>query len=328
MSTALKTFLKFAFAFGIIYWLVTSGKLDLKLINKSLNEGYSWLICLAIIATQAAISGLRWKMLIDINLVKKLPTLSIIRVQWIGLFFNSVLPGAVTGDLIKLIYVKDLAPKLSKTFLIMSTLMDRVLGLSGLVILSGFFSLINYQELSTTSPEMRNLIHLNFLLFAGVLCFLITLFLPVKYQDFLAQKIELIPFLGKKIVEVLKQTWSIGHNKSVVIKSLLISVLLQFMNVAAFWVITSPFYNAPLSIDQAFTFIPIGLITIAIPISPNGMGIGHVLFDKLFSYAGIDGGASLFNLFFLCVIINNLLGVIPYLFSKKVTTEAEKETNL
>jgi hypothetical protein len=51
----------------------------------------------------------------------------------------------------------------------------------------------------------------------------------------------------------------------------------------------------------------------AIPISPGGLGVGHVLFANLFNLVGIDNGASLFNLFFLIAFLHNFSGVIPYL---------------
>ena len=95
------------------------------------------------------------------------------------------------------------------------------------------------------------------------------------------------------------------------------SMVFQANNVSAIYLISAPFFNTDLSLGKAFTFIPLGLIATAVPISPAGMGVGHAIFGTLFGYYGITGGASLFNLYFLAIVSVNLLGVFPYLFSRK-----------
>jgi uncharacterized membrane protein YbhN (UPF0104 family) len=99
----------------------------------------------------------------------------------------------------------------------------------------------------------------------------------------------------------------------------------QFLNVFSFWIICSPFFEVPLSFQYAFTFIPLGLVSIAIPITPAGLGVGHAIFGTLFSYFGVNNGASLFNLYFLMMISLNLLGTIPYLLSGKRHTLKDAE---
>ena len=99
----------------------------------------------------------------------------------------------------------------------------------------------------------------------------------------------------------------------------------QFFGIMAFWILTSPFYGKEISLGQAFGFIPMGLLATAVPIAPSGAGVGHAIFDKLFNIVGVSGGASLFNLYFLCLILINLLGVIPYLIIGKKHSIKEAE---
>lgn len=313
----LKAILKITFAVGIIYWLLTSGKLDLALISKSLALPHLWIITIGLLVLQDIISAVRWKLLLEIKSKKKFPSLKIIKLTWIGLFFSSVLPGAVTGDLIKLVYARDLDKDLDKTFLVMSALFDRVIGLIGLLSLLGFFSVLFYSDLVAHGIEMRNLIHFNFMLFLGAIAFIVTLFLPKKVTDQLVSIAKNIPILGKKISKTLDQVWIIGQSKKTVIKCLLMSILVQAFNVLAFWTITHSFYGKPFPLQYVFTFIPLGQMAVAVPISPAGLGVGHVIFDTLYSYVDIKGGASLFNLFFIAIISVNLMGVFPYILSGK-----------
>lgn len=312
-----KMILKFVFAAAIIFWLLRSGKLDFSLIAESFNSGWNWAICLGLVIMQDAVSALRWRLLLKIKSQEELPVGSMIKLTWIGLFFNSVLPGAVTGDLIKLVYARDLDRKLDRTFLVTSALMDRILGLIGLLFLLGVFSLSHYGELTQYGPKMRAILHFNFLLFAGVIAFLALLFLPEKVTLPIRDLLGRLPLLGGKIKKTLDQVWLIGADKKTIAMCLGISIFLQFSNVLGFWAITAPFYGKELSLMEVFTFVPLGQMAVAVPISPAGLGVGHVIFETLFAFVGIERGASLFNLYFLCVIAVNLLGFFPYIMSGK-----------
>jgi hypothetical protein len=62
--------------------------------------------------------------------------------------------------------------------------------------------------------------------------------------------------------------------------------------------------------------LPIGQIATALPISPAGLGVGHVAFKKLFTYFHHTNGATLFNNVWLIVVLTNLFGVIPFLLGQ------------
>jgi hypothetical protein len=67
-----------------------------------------------------------------------------------------------------------------------------------------------------------------------------------------------------------------------------------------------------MNLATQFFLMPIGLITVAIPIAPGGIGIGHVAFESLYQLAGLSGGADIFNLFIIVQLGVFLLGGIPY----------------
>ncbi|MGZ3787673.1 MAG: lysylphosphatidylglycerol synthase transmembrane domain-containing protein [Bacteriovorax sp.] len=309
----IKTVLKFSFAIALIYWLISSGKLDLSLVKKSFEVGPQWFIALVLLFVQICLGAFRYKLLLETKGQKTLRFFEILRLNYIGLFFSVVLPGAVTGDLIKLIYVKKLDESFSKTFLVTITLLDRIIGLAGLLFLSGCFSLFYYKEVTQLSPKISHVISLNLFLFAGMMAFLGVLIAPQRYQSIIHLFAEKIPYLGKKISNLFVQIFELRENRRDLFFSFAISILIQFISVLAFWTVSSPFLAGKIPLHFAFTFIPVGLIATAVPISPGGLGVGHVLFANLFSMAHVDNGASLFNLFYLCSFANNFVGIVPYL---------------
>lgn len=58
------------------------------------------------------------------------------------------------------------------------------------------------------------------------------------------------------------------------------------------------------------------MFKLALPISPGGIGVGHVAFDKLFQMIGQSQESNIFNIFLLSQLILNLLGAVPYLSLK------------
>jgi glycosyltransferase 2 family protein len=321
----LKIVLKFLFASCIIYWLVNTGALDFSPVVESFKHGYTIPLCFGILLFINFLGAYRWKILLEIKSHKILNTIEIIKLNWIGLFFSSILPGAVTGDIIKILYAKDLDPELNKTFLLTSVVMDRIIGLIGLIFLLGTFSLYNYSEIIALSSLSAELMNFNILLSSGVLLFFISIFLPENIQNKLLAIISPIPLLGSKVAQTLQHVWFIGKNKKAVLKMIVLSIVIQSLNITAFYIVSSPFYTTELPLHHIFTFFPLGLLSVAIPISPAGLGVGHAVFNGLFKIFNIDSGASLFNLYFICLVAVNLLGILPYILNKKKHNLKEAE---
>lgn len=294
----IKMILKFVFAFIIIYWLFQKGDLDFSLIPRSLGHPGNWIFFIGILLLNEIITSYRWRSILHLKTETKVSAVEVVKLTWIGMFFSAILPGAVTGDIIKMFYAKSLSNKLDKSFLLTSVFIDRLIGLIGLLFLMGIMSVIFYSELTAISPQVRHVIHLNFVIFAGVIAFLLTLFVPEKLQRIILRYSLFIPIVGNKIKKLLEQVWLIGNSKKTVAFCLFSAVFSQTLNVISFWVLAKPFFNNPLPWKYAFSFIPLGFVSIAIPIAPSGLGVGHAMFNALFSYFHIAGGASIFNLFF------------------------------
>lgn len=312
----IKQIFKLLFAGGLLYWLYNSGKLKFDLIEQSLNHGWHWFFCFVFLIGSVLITTLRWKSILEIKSQIKFTFPSILKLTWIGLMFNTALPGAVSGDIIKLVYAKNLDKSLDKTFLVTSVVFDRIIGLFGLLMLLGIFSVINYAELTARSAELTNMIHFNFLLVFGMLLFLIVLFLPPNIQEFGLNLARKIPLVKKHLSKTLEQVWLIGRNKKLIVTTILLSVVCHVFNIMAFWTLVKPFITADIPTRYAFSFIPIGFLTLAIPVAPAGLGVGHKAFDVLFSFFGQMNGASLFNFQFIATVLVNLCGVVPYLFHR------------
>lgn len=324
-KNSIKIILKFIFAFGILYWLTNSGKLDFNILKKLIDRPWLVLITIILMFINILIITWRWKYILDFKSQKPFSFLKIAKYNWIGIFFNAVLPGAVTGDIIKVFYLKDNSNNLSKRFLLASVFIDRIIGLFGLILCLGFFSFINYQELTSYSQDLKTLLNMNLILFCGVIFGFITLFFFYEAPKKLAQKLVTIK-IATKVVDPLIKLWDeLYALKSRLIILTLTSVIVQGFAVFTFWYLCSPFSVIPFKLEYAFSLVPIGFVAIAIPIAPNGLGVGHAIFHELFSYVNIPNGASLFNIYFFVLLFTNLTGIVPYLLNKPVKMKELEE---
>jgi uncharacterized membrane protein YbhN (UPF0104 family) len=304
----LKTLLKFVVAGGIIYWMVSSGKLDFSLLKKAFSHPLNITIVVVLSVFNLFATSWRWKKLMEAKLDHKLPFWNITRINWIGLFFNTVLPGMVSGDLVKIFYVRSEEKALSKRFLLASVFVDRIIGLFSLISLLGIFSIFNYNTLRALSPEVKMLVDLNLLLFAAVVFSFLSLYffknLPYKLTPlFKVTKItdavwERMLLLWENLVDTRKR----------LIGLTVLGIFIHTAAVVMFWVIASPYAEGSFDLKYAFSFVPLGFVAIAIPIAPSGLGVGHVIFDKLFSFFNVMNGASLLISIFSPKSFSILLG--------------------
>ncbi|MES2528022.1 MAG: lysylphosphatidylglycerol synthase transmembrane domain-containing protein [Bdellovibrionota bacterium] len=316
LKTLITTFLKLAVAFALIYWLLKSGKLDLSLIAELGKNPMGVLISVLLAMTNIWIISVRWRGILEARNSVHIPLLGLVRANWIGQFFSSVLPGSVTGDLIKIIYIQEYDKNLSKKFVFATILIDRVMGLCGLILLVGMTSVLFQDHIIENAPATKPLLMFNYALSAAVL---VGMAIFVFFDQFvhkifaLGEKI-LFPKIWQKFGDLWNDLVSI---KKQMLKALCLSLVVQFTGVLIFWSLIYPFVVGKMDFVQALAFIPLGLMTLALPIAPSGLGVGHAIFQKLFEFSGINNGASLFNLFFFITLLVNIAGIIPYLLSRK-----------
>ena len=212
-----------------------------------------------------------------------------------------------------------------------TVMMDRIYGLIGLILLMGIVSVSRFEYLTGLNQSVEKIVYTNMILLVGILIFISTLFASEKIRNNFLGIVHKIPKIGGTISHIFECFWSVGKNKLVFLKCIGISIFGQTLGLSAFYIFASPFLSSSIQYVDIFTFVPIGMIVTAVPLAPGGMGVGHVAFSQLFSYLNVNNGANLFNIFWVTMLIINLLGVIPYLIlgkSKKkiVSNEPIKST--
>jgi hypothetical protein len=99
----------------------------------------------------------------------------------------------------------------------------------------------------------------------------------------------------------------------VLLGALLVSMTMHGVAMAYFTLLTRVVTAQAIDFGAVATVFPLGLLTVVLPVSPGGVGVGHVAFDRLYHAIGLHGGATVFNVFLIGQIVPCALGVVPYL---------------
>jgi len=153
----LRTGVSVSLAVLLIHFTFKSTDLDLAEFGAELVNANRLLLLAGLLlnATAVAVSFRRWQMLLSVQDIR-LPFPAVGRLGMIGLFFNLAIPGAVSGDLLKMAYIARHAPK-KKAEAVLAIVIDRVIGIMGLFIVATVMILVSLQLLLNLDAEYRPL---------------------------------------------------------------------------------------------------------------------------------------------------------------------------
>ncbi len=120
----------------LIWMVVNDSEMTLGKFRDLIGNGIPSLFVAAFVAFGGALllTAWRWRLLLQVQEVH-LPFWTVFRLMMIGVFFSLVIPGAVGGDLVKMVYVSKQAPKRA-TEAILTIMLDRIMGLMGLCLVT------------------------------------------------------------------------------------------------------------------------------------------------------------------------------------------------
>ena len=303
--------IKFGITIGIFYYLISSGKLNFQKLNIFWEKPIILVVLLVVFGLIIVpICTVRWWFLLN-ALSLNVPLSRSFLLTWIGNFFNTTLPGAVSGDFIKGYYVIKANNNEEKTKAFMTLIIDRFTGLFGLIVLA-FITLVFNFQIIFDQPNLQPLAFSIIGLFIGTVIFYTIVLFPFKEgRDPFIKIINKLP--KKETFLKIYTTFKVYQNhKKILFWTLFLSTIVQFLVAIAFVIIIKTLGIDNVNFATQMFIMPIGLITVAIPVAPGGIGVGHVAFDTLYQMVGVSGGADIFNLFVIIQLSVYLLGGVVY----------------
>lgn len=281
----------------------------------------------------ALIAGARWWWLLKVN-GTDVSLAETLRFTWIGIFFNNVVPGATGGDVVKALYIMKRCPG-HRVQVLMSVVVDRVLGLGSLALLGAIVVLFSLDKFAEIAIGIWGVILGVGLL--GLVAFSRRLRQLVRLKALLDR---LPPKLGHLLKKVDHAVFVYRERKTVIVASLVAGVGNHVLAVLSVVCIGNSLDIGMPSLEY-FVLIPVINIVTAVPLAPNGWGIGESLYSYFFGQYGwgnIPGvpeavakqtmgtrGLALSVLYRLHVTLWSLFGGLLTLFEKDKVTRADIE---
>lgn len=229
-----------------------------------------WFVVLNVILSliSTVLVSFRWSILLikkpklkDVVIFAK----STLSASFYGLFF----PSSVAADLLKWIIIDEKYPKIPKSKLLGSIVLDRFIGLSMFVVVG----LIMTFFAGWSGVSIPDWIKLSFVgMFVGCVGF----YLSLWFFDW--KRILKLKFLKKfeNLSELIDR-----DNLVQILKSALVSLVSQFFWICQIWFV-SWYFNTGLSLITMLVFTPIISMILALPISFAGFGAREQLYLLFF----------------------------------------------
>jgi uncharacterized protein (TIRG00374 family) len=286
-------------------------------LGKPIRAGY-FLLAAVIGLVSILITFLRWYVLVRaVELPFRL--LDALRLGFIGLFFNTFMPGSVGGDIIKAAFLAREQNR--RTVAVATVIMDRAIALWALVwfvaLLGAGFWLSGLLVGQGAEP-CRAIVTIAWVIVgASMLVWMGLGLLPAHRAERFAGRLSRLPKVGHSAAEFWRAVWMYRCRPRSVFGVLVLSwvghvgfVFLFYFSALTLWTTDSD-QKLP-TLAQHFLIVPIGLVIQAMPFFPGGAGIGELGFGLLYEWLGCSEASGVLGS--LVQRVNMwVLGVLGYL---------------
>lgn len=258
------------------------------------------------------------------------------RLTLVGSFFSQLIPGGVSGDVIKLAWVVRQNPG-KGAGAVMSGMLDRVVGVAGLFLQASLGGVVYCLVVPGALDGDASKIQLGLgLVFAGGAVSFVVLVSMLYHRAFLRIPLAsgILSWLGRIMpsgvvsffTKLCEAAEAYRHHKSVLVKALVISMFIHFLIGTTLFCIGRGLGETRCSYGAYFMGQQLGTSVTLIPATPGGLGMRDsvtVTFIQAFARGteGIDAGllGSIPLVYSLLTILWSLLGgaMVPFLMGKR-----------
>lgn len=297
----------------LLWWIFRDPQKNERMLEALGQANWGWLaIGVGTVGLACLLQTFRWFLLLSAQRIR-LGFLRTLRVYLVGLFFNLFLLGSTGGDVIKIYYaMREAATRRSAALL--SVLVDRMMGLLGLVVVALVVVAMRWQSLIENAPaELAALV-----LIMGAMTGLVVV-------GFLVDRFHLARFVPERfpfhnaIVELATAFSVYARDGRTLLFTLGASILGHVCIFLSFFCAARALGQLPgwSGLLDTFSVMPIIMTITSLPISLQGVGVREALFEQLFSrmFGTPEAIAVMISVLgFLMLVFWCLIGGLVYLF--------------
>jgi glycosyltransferase 2 family protein len=276
----------------------------------------------------------RWRILLEVQGIH-LRAWDLIKLTMVGQFFNITIPGAVSGDIIKMVYVRDHAPGRTAEA-VLTIMLDRIVGILGLFVVAAIAVIASLGYLADADTKVRIG---AYIVGAGSIGGIIAVF-AVQFREAL-QRLPgvqgLIDFgarilpggISATIGRLVQALDLYRERRGTIVLALALSIGVHALLACSIAAIGNGVHEPNLGFRDYFLATQVANAVGAIPVTPGGFGTRDATLAFFFSQAGAGAKASIVPIFYTCVVaFYSLLGGVFFIFMRsdaKALTEEESD---
>jgi uncharacterized protein (TIRG00374 family) len=251
---------------------------------KGMNPAWIALALLAYTFVQV-MSVWRWRRLLRAQHVD-VATRTLRESIWVSLFFNNFLPSNIGGDVVRI--ADTAAAAGSKTLATTVVLVDRVLGLTALILVASFGAFAA-SLMGIHVPGARWLWMVSA---TGVLVAIPVIALP-QLTAYLLHPLRMLkrPWVDERVQRLEDAINRFRETPSALAGSFAGAIVVQ-ITIVAFYLLTAQGLSVPLPILLGAVLIPVSLAVQMAPLSINGFGVREAVFAFFFRRFGLPIDAA------------------------------------
>ncbi len=286
---------------------VLAKNIDIGRMFDHLKETDLWLFLtgMAVMTIQAVLAAWRWKLVLHFKRVAiEFPKL--VRFLWLGLFFNQVLPSTVGGDAVRAYSL--VREGCSFGVASVAVLVDRVMGISGLILLTIITSPLSFKYLPDGAARSGVLLVVACALSGLVLLILLdrvaTHFLQWRF--------------ARGLTAMSREARYLLFGKGPGLQVLGLSMVIQLLSVVAIAILARA-VRIDVAFDALVLVLPIATLLMTIPVSVAGWGVREGAMVIGLGYASVspEPAMALSVLYGIMLLVVALPGGLVWAFDER-----------
>ncbi|OGV59568.1 MAG: hypothetical protein A2498_03205 [Lentisphaerae bacterium RIFOXYC12_FULL_60_16] len=237
----------------------------------------------------------------------------VLMLYFIGHFFNSFMPGATSGDVLKAYYVTRHTPG-RRTEAVSTVFIDRIIGLIALVGLTVVIMIVRIRFF-LQFPETRLALAFNAILFAGTVTGIL-----VVFNQRLFERLSVFRILEQKagVAEAIRRIYQAFRvafrTPGVLFQTTVLSLMNHLCFIGVSWCIGRSLELSPSFLGYLTVFPVINAVS-SIPVTPGGLGTRETMAVFMLGTLGVNAAhaISLSLLLYAITLIMSLVGGLVYI---------------
>lgn len=325
IGTCIRLTVGIGLAYGLIHLTLKHTGTDLW--NELLTS--RWSLLASALIFYGAILGItiwRWAFLLKVQGLY-LRAWDIIRLSMIGNFFNLALPGAVSGDFLKIAFLAEHA-KDKKLKAALTVLLDRVIGLFGLFIVAALMLLLYAPFLNSLSYVYRPIKIAALAVGIGsiIMVFGIALVIwsrALMHHPWIVRlvgfgKHKLPSFITLNLERLVDALQLYSNNRGTVFAAVLLSIMVHVSLAINMFIIGASVNEKWLHLSDYFLATQVSNAIAGIPLTPAGIGARDATMSMFLTALGapLEKAGVVPVMFTLIILFWGLVGGIIFVFTR------------